>query len=82
MCPIRRNSLLVHVSLPQILGTNGLVVVVVVYCFFSNQTPTETHPNSIDQLKGKKIERKRIILSCVCVCVCGGAGGVVVFYFL
>jgi len=29
MCPIRRNSLLVHVAYPQILGTNGLVVVVV-----------------------------------------------------
>jgi len=30
MCPIRRNSLLVHVAYPQILGTNGLVVVIVV----------------------------------------------------
>ena len=29
MCPIRRNSFLVHVPYPQILGTNGLVVVVV-----------------------------------------------------
>ena len=28
MCPIRRNSLLVHAAYPQILGTNGLVVVV------------------------------------------------------
>jgi len=30
MCTIRHNSLLVECSLPQILGTNGLVVVVVV----------------------------------------------------
>ena len=30
MCPIRRNSLLVHAAYPQILGTNGLNVVVVV----------------------------------------------------
>ena len=32
MCPIRRNSLLVHVAYPKYLGvgTNGLVVVVVV----------------------------------------------------
>ena len=36
MCPIRHNSLLVHVAYPQILGTNGLVVVVVV--FISNET--------------------------------------------
>ena len=30
MCPIRRNSLLVHVAYPQILGTNGLVVIVII----------------------------------------------------
>ena len=30
MCPIRRNSLLVYVAYPQILGTNRLVVVIVV----------------------------------------------------
>jgi len=34
MCPIQRNSHLVHVALPQILGTNGLVVVVVVFVGF------------------------------------------------
>ena len=36
MCPIRRSSLLVHVAYPQILGTNGLVVVVVQFYHFSD----------------------------------------------
>ena len=40
MCPIRRNSLLVHVAYPQILGTNGLVVVVV--C-----SPSEVYESTI-----------------------------------
>jgi len=38
MCLIWRNSLLVHVAYPQILGTNGLVVVVVVCKMFEDIT--------------------------------------------
>ena len=41
MCTIWHNSLLVHVAYPQILGTNGLVVVVVATQFNAMKIPNK-----------------------------------------
>ena len=64
MCPIRRNSLLVHVAYPQILGTNGLVVVVVVFPEVKACLNQTFCPNSMEMDFGvKSFTQARVYLA-------------------